>query len=65
MYDYNLCTNRDVMCIDLKSFFASVSCLLNGLDPMTTKFAVVGNTKRVSCFSYNPTIKKVRDKNWI
>lgn len=46
MYDYNLCTNREVMCVDLKSFFASVSCLLKGLDPMNTKLAVVGNTKR-------------------
>lgn len=46
MYDYNLCTNREVMCVDLKSFFASVSCLLKGLDPMDTKLAVVGNTKR-------------------
>lgn len=46
MYDYNLCQNRDILCIDLKSFYASVSCLLNGLDPMTTKLAVVGDTKR-------------------
>lgn len=29
-----------------QSFFASVSCILNGLDPMTTKLAVVGDTQR-------------------
>lgn len=46
MYDYNQCQNRDVLCIDLKSFFASVSCVRKGLDPMTTKLAVVGDTKR-------------------
>lgn len=46
MYDYNQCQNRDILCIDLKSFYASVSCILNGLDPMKTKLAVVGDTKR-------------------
>lgn len=46
MYDYNQCQNRDVLCIDLKSFFASVSCIQKGLDPMTTKLAVVGDTRR-------------------
>lgn len=46
LYDYNQCQHRNILCIDLKSFFASVSCILNGLDPMTTKLAVVGNTQR-------------------
>lgn len=46
MYDYNLCSNRHIACIDLKSFFASVSCIINNLDPMKVKLAVVGNTKR-------------------
>lgn len=46
MYDYNQCQDRDILCIDLKSFFASVSCIRRGLNPMETKLAVVGNTKR-------------------
>lgn len=46
MYDYYRCQNRDILCIDLKSFYASVSCILNGMDPMHTRLAVVGNTKR-------------------
>ncbi|WP_435303503.1 hypothetical protein [Staphylococcus agnetis] len=46
MYDYRYCMNRDILYVDLKSFYASVSCILNGLDPLTTKLAVVGNTKR-------------------
>lgn len=46
MYDYSLCERRDVLCIDQKSFFASVSCIMKGLDPMTTKLAVVADTKR-------------------
>ncbi|WP_414043181.1 Y-family DNA polymerase [Macrococcus sp. EM39E] len=46
MYDYSLCEKRNVLCIDQKSFFASVSCIMKGLDPMTTKLAVVADTKR-------------------
>ncbi|HFO1886519.1 TPA: Y-family DNA polymerase [Staphylococcus aureus] len=46
MYDYYQCQHRDILCVDLKSFYASISCLLNGLNPMKTNLAVVGNTKR-------------------
>ncbi|MBI5973906.1 Y-family DNA polymerase [Staphylococcus caledonicus] len=46
MYDYHNCQHRDILCVDLKSFYASVSCILNGLNPLETKLAVVGNTKR-------------------
>lgn len=46
MYDYHLLENRDILCIDQKSFFASVSCIDKGLDPMKTKLAVVADTKR-------------------
>lgn len=61
MYDYNMCQNRDVLCIDLKSFFASVSCIRRGLDPMTTKLAVVGNTKRKGSvvLAATPPLKKM------
>ncbi|KAA1040274.1 Y-family DNA polymerase [Macrococcus equipercicus] len=46
MYDYHLCEERDVLCIDQKSFFASVSCMSKGLDPSSVKLAVVADTKR-------------------
>nr|WP_263313960.1 DNA repair protein [Mammaliicoccus sp. Marseille-Q6498] len=46
MYDYHYCLNRDILCVDLKSFFASVSCIEKGLDPLKTKLAVVADTKR-------------------
>ncbi len=46
MYDYYQCNHHDVLCIDLKSFYASVSCVEKGLDPETTKLAVVADTKR-------------------
>ena len=46
MYDYKLVEDRDVLCIDQKSFFASVSCIQKGLDPTKVKLAVVADTKR-------------------
>lgn len=46
MYNYHLLEDRDVLCIDQKSFFASVSCIEKGLDPLETKLAVVADTKR-------------------
>lgn len=46
MYDYHLLEDRDILCIDQKSFFASVSCIDKGLNPMTTKLAVAADTKR-------------------
>lgn len=61
MYDYRVCTERDILCIDLKSFFASVSCIEKGLDPMTTKLAVVGDTKRPGSvvLASTPPLKKL------
>lgn len=32
--------NKNIICIDLKSFFASVECIDRGLDPFTTPLAV-------------------------
>ena len=31
---------RTYVCIDLKSFYASVECVRRGLDPMTTRLVV-------------------------
>ena len=31
---------RHILCIDLKSFFASVECIERGLDPFTTPLVV-------------------------
>ncbi len=46
MYDYSLCPNNTVFCLDLVSFFASVSCVKLGYDPLQTKLAVVSDTTR-------------------
>ncbi|WP_242660434.1 hypothetical protein [Bacillus luti] len=43
MYDYSMCPNRIILCVDLRSFYASVSCVKRGLDPTHTKLAVVGD----------------------
>lgn len=61
MYNYHICPQRDVLCVDLKSFFASVSCILKGLDPKTTKLAVVGDTKSIGSvvLAATPELKKL------
>ncbi|PGZ94967.1 DNA repair protein [Bacillus pseudomycoides] len=46
MYDYSLLPNRHILCVDLRSFYASVSCVKMGLDPLRTKLAVVGDVNR-------------------
>ncbi|WP_215392831.1 Y-family DNA polymerase [Staphylococcus aureus] len=61
MYDYYSCQHRDVLCVDLKSFYASVSCILNGLNPLDTKLAVVGDTQRQGSvvLAATPPLKKI------
>lgn len=46
MYDYNLYEQRDILCIDLQSFFANISCVTKSLNPRTTMLAVVADTKK-------------------
>ena len=41
--------DRTYVCIDLKSFYASVECRERGLDPMTTNL-VVADPERSDCF---------------
>jgi DNA polymerase V len=41
----NYLTNRNILCIDLKSFFASVECAERGLDPYTTPLVVCDPTR--------------------
>ncbi|MBM7703530.1 DNA polymerase thumb domain-containing protein [Metabacillus iocasae] len=37
---------HDVICIDMKSFYASCEAVWRGLDPLTTKLVVVGDVNR-------------------
>lgn len=46
VYDYSILPNRIILCVDLRSFYASVSCVKMGLNPLHTKLAVVGDVNR-------------------
>ncbi len=61
MYNYHICPKRHIFCVDQKSFFASVSCILKGLDPETTKLAVVADTKSLGAvvLAATPELKKL------
>lgn len=44
--DAGMYSNRNVLCVDMKSFYASCQALSMGLDPLTTHLAVVADTNR-------------------
>ncbi len=44
--DYSAYPRHDVLCIDMRSFYASVEAVKLGLDPMKTMLAVVGDPSR-------------------
>ena len=53
------------LCIDLKSFYASVECVEMGLDPMTTNL-VVADPERAEgtiCLAVSPSMKKLGVRN--
>ncbi len=47
------------ICIDLKSFYASVECIDRGLDPMRTNLVVadMNRTEKTICLAVTPTMK--------
>ena len=53
------------MCIDLKSFFASVECVERGLDPMTTRLVVADSERGrgTICLAVTPAMKALGVKN--
>jgi DNA polymerase V len=44
--DYSNFPRNDILCIDMRSFYASVEAVKRGLDPMKTMLAVVGDVNR-------------------
>jgi len=50
---------RTYVCIDLKSFYASVECVARGLDPMATKLVVADPTRAemTICRGVSPAMK--------
>ncbi len=50
---------RTYLCIDLKSFYASVECVERGLDPLTTNLVVAdaSRTTKTICLAVSPSLK--------
>lgn len=50
---------RKIICIDLKSFYASVECAERKLDPLTTNLVVadVSRTEKTICLAVSPSLK--------
>ena len=53
--------NRMYLCIDLKSFYASVECVERGLDPLTTNLAVADpeRSEKTICLAISPAMKEL------
>ncbi|NLW69783.1 MAG: DNA methylase [Eubacteriaceae bacterium] len=51
--------DRIYLCIDLKSFYASVECVERGLDPLTTNLVVAdeSRTEKTICLAVSPSLK--------
>lgn len=58
-------TDSWFLCIDLKSFYASVECVERGLDPFTTNLVVADPTrsKGTICLAITPAMKSLGIKN--
>ena len=51
---------KTYMCIDLKSFYASVECIERGLDPLSTNLVVADSsrTEKTICLAVSPALKE-------
>lgn len=54
-----LAKERSYLCIDLKSYYASVECVERGLDPLSTNLVVADpeRTDRTICLAVSPSLK--------
>ena len=52
---------RAYLCIDLKSYYASVECVARGLDPLTAKLLVADETRsdQTICLAVSPALKAI------
>lgn len=59
--EYSHAPRRDILCIDVKAFFASVECVKRGLDPLKAKLVVMSNADRAGglVLAASPMMKKV------
>lgn len=51
---------KTYMCIDLKSFYASVECVERKLNPLTTNLVVAdaSRTEKTICLAISPSLKE-------
>ena len=51
---------KTYICIDLKSFYASVECVERGLDPLKTNLVVADEerTEKTICLAVSPSLKQ-------
>lgn len=58
-------SERMYLCIDLKSFYASVECVERGLDPMTARLVVADpeRSEKTICLAISPAMKALGIKN--
>ena len=49
------------ICIDLKSYYASVECVARGLDPLTARLLVADETRtdKTICLAVSPALKAI------
>ena len=61
----DFCDTRQYICIDLKSFFASVECVERGLDPFTTRLVVADSERSNTtiCLAVTPAMKSLGVKS--
>ncbi|WP_088809870.1 MULTISPECIES: Y-family DNA polymerase [Listeria] len=59
--DYQHVPRKDILCIDVKSFFASVECVSRGLNPLTTFLVVMSHPENSGglVLAATPLMKKV------
>ena len=52
---------RSCICIDLKSYYASVECVARGLDPLSTNLLVADETRsdQTICLAVSPSLKAI------
>lgn len=60
-FDYNFEPHGDYLCIDCKSFYASVECVARGLNPLTAMLVVLSGADRPGglVLASSPVAKKV------
>ncbi|MGG5253708.1 DNA polymerase thumb domain-containing protein [Neobacillus sp. SM06] len=60
MIEYQALPQNKILCVDMKSFYASCAAVIEGLDPLTCYVAVVGNQERQGSvvLAASPRLKK-------